>query len=82
MSGEPDDTGAATLTERFSLDALIDGLAADLADLRAGKITTRDAHARAALAKQMLRAVHYVITARRMIENRARTLSGNGGPGS
>lgn len=65
---------ATTFTERFSLDDVINGLAQDLKDLRAGKISIRDARARADLAKQLLRGVHYVVTAQKFMEQRARTV--------
>lgn len=48
-----------------------DDLIVDLQLLRAGKISVRDAQARAVLAKQVLRAVHYVVTAQRYIAERA-----------
>lgn len=62
---------AQTLSERLDLRDLIGGLAGDLRDLRAGKISVRDAHARAELAKQILRGVHYVVVAQRFIESQA-----------
>lgn len=66
MSDEP-----KSLAERFDLSDLIAGLAADLKDLRAGKISVRDAQARAVLAKQILRGVHYVVVAQKYLEGRA-----------
>lgn len=67
----PEPEAPATLAERFSLDDLIGGLSSDLRELRAGKISVRDAHARAVLAKQILRAVHYVVMAQKYMEGRA-----------
>lgn len=60
-----------TLADRLSLDGLIAGLIDDLRDLRAGKISIREAHARAELARQILRGVHYVVTAQKYLEGRA-----------
>lgn len=58
-------------TERFDLITFTDELIGDLKALRAGKISPHDAHARAALARQVLRSVHYVITAQKFIEHSA-----------
>jgi hypothetical protein len=69
MSDEPQ-----TLAERFDLQDLIAGLVGDLRDLRAGKISNRDAQARALLAKQILRGVHYVVQAQKFIEGKAKVL--------
>lgn len=59
------------LTERFSLDGLILSIINDLDDLRAGKISIKDAQARAELAKQAMNGVRLVINAQRFLENRA-----------
>lgn len=67
---EPE-TDESSLAERFELQDLINSLSQDLKDLRAGKITVRDANARAVLAKQILRGVHYVVTAQKFLEGRA-----------
>lgn len=68
------DSGTAPMTDRFKLDDLINGLAGDLTDLRAGRISVRDAKARAELAKQILRGVHYVVTAQKFLSDSARRL--------
>lgn len=65
---------ASPLGERFSLDAVIDGLALDLADLRAGKISLEDARARADLAKQIFNGIRLVINGRRMLEREAKMI--------
>ena len=65
----PDETN--TLAEQFDLPGLIVGLVADLKDLRAGKISTRDAQARALLAKHILRGVYYLVQAQKFLEGRA-----------
>lgn len=59
------------LAERLDLATLIAGLMDDLKSLRMGKITIREAHARAELARQILRGVHYVVTAQKYLEGRA-----------
>lgn len=63
--------GTKLLTERFDLSDLINGLVSDLRALRGGTITVREAHARAELARQILRGVHYVVTAQKFLEGRA-----------
>ena len=60
------------LSARFKLDELIDGLADDLRALRSGKISVREANARAALAKQILRGVHYVVVAQKYLSEQAK----------
>ncbi|APH71422.1 hypothetical protein [Aquibium oceanicum] len=72
--------GGAPISERFHLDEMIDGLASDLRELRAGKISVREANARAALAKQILRGVHYVVVAQKFLSEQAKLT--NGGEGS
>lgn len=62
---------AQPLTERLDLSGLIAGLVVDLRELRAGKISVREAHARAELARQILRGVHYVVAAQKFLEGRA-----------
>lgn len=62
------------LSERLDLQDLIGGLVGDLRALREGKISVREAHARAELARQILRGVHYVVVAQKYLEDRARAL--------
>lgn len=64
------------LTERFNLMTFTDDLMGDLRALRAGKITVRDAKARAELARQILRSVHYVVTAQKFMASQAKQLPG------
>ncbi len=59
------------MSERFNLTSFTDDLINDLHLLRNGKISVRDAHARAELARQVLRAVHYVVIAQRYLVDRA-----------
>lgn len=56
---------------RFDLLKFTDDLITDLSELRLGKISVKDARARAELARQVLRAVHYVVSAQKFIEQRA-----------
>lgn len=70
---------ASPLGDRFSLDAVIDGLASDLAELRAGKISLDDARARADLAKQIFNGVRLVITGRKMLEREAKMIGAGEG---
>lgn len=65
----------ATLVDHFDLGDFTRGLVQDLRDLRSGKITVRDARARADLAKQVLRSVHYVIQGRKAIEGAAKPVN-------
>jgi hypothetical protein len=59
------------MTARFDLLKFTDDLIGDLASLRAGKISVQEARVRAELARQVLRAVHYVVTAQKFIEQKA-----------
>lgn len=72
------DSEQGPLSERFNLMAFTDDLIRDLTALRAGKISVREARARADLAKQVLRAVHYVVTAQRFISDRAKQIPATG----
>lgn len=69
-----EDEVTTALSERFNLAGFTDSLLNDLALLRTGKISIRDAKARADLAKQVLRAVHYVVTAQRFLSDNAKQL--------
>jgi len=57
--------------KRIYIEDLISGLVNDLRDLRAGKISVRDAQARVELARQILRGVHYVVQAQKFLEGQA-----------
>lgn len=63
------------LTARFNLMDFTDSLIRDLEELRAGKISVRDAQARALLAKHVLRSVHYVVTAQKYLSENAKEIS-------
>ncbi len=64
------------MNERFALDEVILGLASDLKELRARRITISDAQARAELAKQIFNGVRLAINAQKMISDRARIPDG------
>ena len=65
---------AETLGERLRLDDVIAGLAQDLTDLRAGKISVKEARARGDLARESFRGVRLVVDAQRRIEAAAKIL--------
>lgn len=64
----------ADVTSPLSLDAIVKGLAQDLVDLRAGKISIKDAQTRALLAKQYMNGVRIVLNARRSLEENAKPI--------
>lgn len=66
---------AGPMTQRFDLMMFTDSLISDLAELRAGKISVREALARAELAKQVLRSVGLVVAAQKFLESNAKQLS-------
>lgn len=64
-----------TLTDTadaYSLDAIVRGIADDLIALRSGRISIKDAQARALLAKQYMNGVRLVMNARNSLEQAAR----------
>ena len=62
----------APIADGLGLKEVILGLAADLHDLRAGKISPADGLARAAVAKQMFNGVRLYLQAVRQMEAMAR----------
>lgn len=68
------DLGGTSMEQRFNLMVVTDGLIADLQALREGRISVRDARARAELARQILRSVHYVVTAQKFIAEQAKAI--------
>lgn len=70
------DSDVGPLTQRFNLMQFTDSLIADLEALRAGKISVRDANARALLAKHILRSVHYVVLAQKFLSDSATQIEG------
>ena len=65
---------AGPIAKRFNLMEFTDDLIRDLEELRDGKISIREAQARAELAKQALRAVGMIVAAQKFIEGRAQEL--------
>jgi hypothetical protein len=65
---------AGPLAKRFNLMEFTDDLIRDLDELRAGKISPKDASVRAELAKQVLRAIGLVVTAQKFIEGNAKVM--------
>lgn len=76
MQDAPTDVGDA-----YSLDAIVKGIADDLVALRAGRISIKDAQARALLAKQYMNGVRLVINARKSLEDGARPAAISSGRG-
>ncbi len=62
------------LTDRFNLLAFTDSLILDLQALRAGRISVKDAMARAEIAKQVLRSVGFVVTAQKYLSENAKPM--------
>lgn len=52
------------------------GLIGDLDGLRAGRVSVQQARATAELARQVIRAMHLVVTAQKLIETRALPVNG------
>lgn len=61
--------------DQYSLDAIVKGIADDLIALRAGRISIKDAQARALLAKQYMNGVRLVMNARRSLEANAKPVN-------
>lgn len=70
----PQENEPGPLTQRFNLMEFTDSLIQDLQDLRENKISVREANARALMAKQILRSVHYVVTAQKYLGDNAKRL--------
>jgi len=68
---------ASPLTERFSLDDIINGLASDLVAVRAGKMTVDAARVQAELAKQLFNGIRLVVTAQKVLERRSLPIGGS-----
>ena len=59
-------------SDALGLDDVIRGLASDLEDLRAKRISVQDAHARAAIAKQLFNGCRIYLQAEKTIQDRAK----------
>lgn len=61
-------------SDRLSLDKIIAGLASDLEELRAGRISTNDAIARSMLAKQLFNGVRLYLSASKLLSDNAKQI--------
>jgi hypothetical protein len=61
--------------DQYSLDAIVKGIADDLIALREGRISIKDAQARALLAKQYMNGVRLVMNARKSLEGAAKPVA-------
>lgn len=68
------DADTSPLSDRYSIDTIIAGLAQDLDDLRSGKITARQAKASADLAHEIMRGIDLVVRAQKMLGDRAKAI--------
>jgi len=64
----PRDYAAQPVADALGLRAVIDGLASDLQDMRAGRLSAPEALARAALAKQLFNGVRLFLVAHQMAQ--------------
>lgn len=71
MDGHNAHSDVSPLSERFSLDDVIMGLATDLVSVREWRMSVDAARANAELAKQLFNGVRLVVNAQRMLEQRA-----------
>ena len=69
---------ASPLAERFSLEEIITGLAADLVSVREGTMSVDAARANAEIAKQLFNGVRLVVNAQKYLEHRAVPIAGGG----
>lgn len=65
------DYEVSPVTDELSLDKIIKGLAGDLDELRAGKISVQDAIARSMLAKQIFNGVRIYLNASKILSGSA-----------
>lgn len=70
------DYEAAPVAETLGLDRIIEGLASDLDQLRAGKISVSDAVARSLLAKQIFNGVRLYLNGTKILADNARRVDG------
>lgn len=72
----PRDYESAPASEALGLVDIIQGLAGDLAALRAGKITVNDAIARSLLAKQIFNGVRIYLNGTKLLSEQAKAVNG------
>lgn len=68
------DYESAPVSEKLGLDNVILGLAGDLEQLRAGKISVQDAIARSLLAKQIFNGVRLYLNGTKLLSDRAKQI--------
>jgi hypothetical protein len=68
------DYETAPVSETLGLDKIISGLAGDLDQLRAGKISVQDAIARSMLAKQIFNGVRLYLNGAKLLADNARKI--------
>lgn len=68
------DYESAPVSEALGLTGIISGLANDLEELRAGKISVNDAMARSMLAKQIFNGVRIYLNGTKLLADKARAL--------
>ncbi|RUM06769.1 hypothetical protein [Rhizobium chutanense] len=59
----------------FDVPSIIRGLAQDLKDLRAGKLTPKEAQVRADIAKQIFNGLRLVVSAQRYLSEKAKPVT-------
>ena len=64
----------ADIGESFDVPAIIRGLSSDLADLRTGRISAKEAQVRADIAKQIFNGLRLVVSAQRYLSAKARNV--------
>jgi hypothetical protein len=72
---ETSSIGANTLGNRFDLDGVIRGLASDLANLRAGKISIEQARTSADVARQFFNGVRIVVNVQSLVLKAAKSVN-------
>ncbi|MFN3833767.1 MAG: hypothetical protein ACK4SQ_16195 [Allorhizobium sp.] len=65
---------ATDIADGFDVPEIIRGLAGDLKDLRAGKITPKEAQVRADIAKQIFNGLRLVVSAQKFVSQKARQI--------
>lgn len=68
-----DDT--SDIHSAFDIPGVVRGLARDLDDLRAGKITPKEAQVRADIAKQMFNGLRIIVQAQRFLSEKAKPVA-------